>query len=179
VGHPDNGADLEEFVRTRYSDLLRTAYLLTGGSTAAEDLTQQALLVAMRRWDRIDDPMAYLRTTMVHLRISLWRRVLSREVPVGSRPDPGRASSDRTEQHAQRDALLRALARLPVRMRAVLVLRYWEDLSEEATAQILGCGTGSVKSQASRGLARLRRLLDDADSRAPESRITSIARRSA
>ena len=158
-----DGTDLREFVRSRYSDLLRTAYLLTGGTAAAEDLVQTALLRAMRHWDRIEDPMAYLRTSMAHLRISLWRRVLTREVLSGVPLDRQAGGPDGAEQVAERDLLLRALAKLPVRMRTVLVLRYWEDLSIEETATVLGCGTGSVKSQASRGLERLRQVLADQD----------------
>lgn len=158
--------DLREFVRVHYSHLLRTAFLLTGSSHAAEDLLQTALLGAMRRWDRIDDPVAYLRRAMVNRRVSLWRRVGSREVLTAALPEPvGRArlAPDHARDVAQRDALLTALGRLPARMRAVLVLRYWEDLSEAETAVILGCSPGTVKSQASRGLARLRTALGESD----------------
>jgi RNA polymerase sigma-70 factor (sigma-E family) len=154
--------DFQDFVRIRYLDLLRTAYLLTGSRHAAEDLVQGALVRAMHGWARIDDPMAYLRRTMVNLRVNRWRRITSREVLTAVlpesltrafvRPDPGDAI-------AQRDELLRALATLPPRMRAVLVLRYWEDLSEAETAALLRCSPGTVKAQASRGLARLRETL--------------------
>jgi RNA polymerase sigma-70 factor (sigma-E family) len=146
-----------EFVQLRYGELLRTAYLLTGSTHAAEDLVQSALLKAYRRWDQVDEPMAYLRRALVNQRTSVWRRIGSRELLTGVLPERGRA--DGSAAHAERDELLAALAKLPVRMRAVLVLRYWEDMSEADTAELMGCSVGSVKSQASRGLARLREVL--------------------
>jgi RNA polymerase sigma-70 factor (sigma-E family) len=149
---------LRDFVRLRYMDLLRTAYLLTGTWQNAEDLVQTALLKAMRNWSRIDDPMAYLRRALVNQRATLWDRMRRQPLLVGKLPDQA-GSRDIAESVAQRDELIRALAALPPRMRAVLVLRYWEDLSEANTAQILGCSVGSVKSQASRGLAQLRSVL--------------------
>lgn len=149
-----------EFVEDRYPDLLRTAFLLTGTRHAAEDLVQNALLRTMRRWRQVDDPMAYVRRIMVNERISLWHRVGSRELLSGIagdwRLDRERSVGDTADTVAERDELLLALDRLPVRMRAVLVLRYWEDLSVEQAADLLGCSIGSVKSHTSRGLARLR-----------------------
>jgi RNA polymerase sigma-70 factor (sigma-E family) len=155
--------DFREFVRFRYGDLLRTAFLLTGSSHAAEDLVQTALLGAMRRWERIEDPMAYLRRAMVNQRVSVWRRISSREVVTAVLPDSvarRMAQPDDSTTVAQRDELLTALGTLPARMRAVLVLRYWEDISEAETAEILSCSVGTVKSQASRGLVRLRTVLE-------------------
>jgi RNA polymerase sigma-70 factor (sigma-E family) len=149
--------DFKSFVELRYTALLRTAFLLTGSSHAAEDLVQTALLGAMRRWRRIDDPMAYLRRAMVNQRTNYWRRIASRELLLPEMAS-GRVD-DEVAALAERDELLRALAGLPARMRAVVVLRYWEDLTEAATAQVLGCSVGSVKSQASRGLAKLRDAL--------------------
>lgn len=147
----------QEFVEFRYADLLRTAYLLTGSRDAAEDLVQAALLTTMRQWRTVADPLAYVRRAMVNKRTSLWRRFGSREVLTDVPPD--RSMSDGTAGRADRAELLAALGGLPVRMRAVLVLRYWEDMSEVETAQLLGCSVGTVKSQASRGLSRLRDLL--------------------
>lgn len=147
-----------EFVRLRYGELLRTAYLLTGSVHAAEDLVQISLLKVMPRWDRIGDPMSYLRRTMVNQRTSLWRR-LRRELLRADVPEE--AAPDGTGDAVRRTALLAELRRLPPRMRAVLILRYWEDLSEMQTAAVLGCSVGTVKSQVSRGLARLRTLLDE------------------
>ncbi|GHJ49926.1 DNA-directed RNA polymerase sigma-70 factor [Catellatospora sp. TT07R-123] len=149
--------EFREFVRLRYGELLRTAYLLTGSAYAAEDLVQSVLLKAYQRWNRLDEPMPYLRRALVNQRISLWRRIGSRELLTGSPPERGAA--DGATAYAERDELLTALAALPVRMRAVLVLRYWEDQSEAETARLLGCSVGSVKSQASRGLDRLRTVL--------------------
>jgi RNA polymerase sigma-70 factor (sigma-E family) len=146
-----------EFVQVRYVDLLRTAYLLTGSRDAAQDLVQNALVKAMSRWSRVNDPTAYLRRTMVNERTARWRRIGSREFVTTMLPERWRP--DAADRVVERDELLRALAQLPSRMRAVLVLRYWEDLSAADTAAILGCSVGTVKSQAARGLAKLRVLL--------------------
>jgi RNA polymerase sigma-70 factor (sigma-E family) len=154
----DDGG-FHEFVTARYAELLRTAYLLTGNRLGAEDLLQSALLKAMRRWGRIDDPRAYLHRVMVNHLISGWRRAgRLRERLTAAVPD-GPGDRDPAEAVANRDQMLAAMAKLPARMRAVLVLRYWEDLSEAQTAELLGCSVGAVKSQASRGLERLRSVL--------------------
>jgi DNA-directed RNA polymerase specialized sigma24 family protein len=133
------------FVSARSPALLRTAYLLTGDRGHAEDLLQTALLKTFRHWDRIrhqDRPEAFVRKVMVNSQRMVWRR---------------RAVLEHV-------AIWQVLARLPPRMRAVLVLRYWEDLSEKETAEVLGCSVGTVKSQASRGLTRLRTVVRrDAD----------------
>jgi RNA polymerase sigma-70 factor (sigma-E family) len=160
----------QEFVELRYADLLRTAYLLTGTREAAEDLVQGALVTTMRHWRRVTDPAAYVRRAMVNQRTSLWRRIGAWEVLTDVLPD--RAAPDDSANRADRDELLSALNRLPVRMRTVLVLRYWEDLSELDTAETLGCSVGTVKSQSSRGLRRLR---DDLGS-AQRSRVDGGAR---
>ena len=167
-----NDDNFREFVQTRYTDLLRTAYLLTGARHAAEDLVQNALLRAYGKWSTIEDPMPYLRRSMVNQRTSVWRRLGSRELLSGILPDRG--DPDSSEGFAQRDELLRALAKLPARMRAVLVLRYWEDLSEAETAAILECSIGTVKSQASRGLDRLRAVLGEV-SAAAQSKVKQPA----
>lgn len=150
--------EFREFVRARYADLLRTAYLLTGNRDTAQDLVHEALLKAMRHWRRIDEPMAYVRRAMVNERTSRWRRIGLRELLTATVPD--RVSPDSTDGVAVRDELLAALDRLPVRMRTVLVLRYWEDLPEAEVAAVMDCSLGTVKSQAARGLARLREVLD-------------------
>ncbi|MEU4678924.1 SigE family RNA polymerase sigma factor [Micromonospora sp. NPDC023737] len=149
--------DFREFVEVRYGDLLRTAYLLTGSRDTAQDLVHEALLKAMRRWRTIDDPMAYVRRSMVNERTSRWRRLGVRELLTAAVPD--RSRPDSTDAVVVRDELLAALDQLPVRMRTVLVLRYWEDLSEADVAATMGCAVGTVKSQAARGLARLRAVL--------------------
>jgi RNA polymerase sigma-70 factor (sigma-E family) len=160
--------DMAQFVAVRYADLLRTAYLLTGSLHTAEDLVQTCLLKVMPRWDTIDDHLAYLRRALVNQRTSRWRR-LWRETVSDRPPDPG--VPDPAAGLTDRTALVAELARLPKQMRSVLVLRYWEDLSEAETADVLGCSIGSVKSQASRGIARLRSVLADAPTSA-DSRST-------
>jgi RNA polymerase sigma-70 factor (sigma-E family) len=156
-GVDDDG--FREFVTARYANLLRTAYLLTGDRDTADDLLQSALLKAMGRWRRVDDPQAYLYRIMVNHQISGWRRPWRRrEWLTDSVPDRP-AVPDTAELVADRAQLLSALATLPPRMRSVLVLRYWADLSEAQTAELLGCSVGTVKSQASRGLERLRPML--------------------
>jgi RNA polymerase sigma-70 factor (sigma-E family) len=148
--------EFRHFVESRYTDLLRTAFLLTGSSHAAEDLVQDALLRVMRSWSRVEDPPAYARRTIMNLYLNGLRR-RARELLTALLPDkPGRDSVDRV---AERSVLWPALRALPPRTRAVIVLRYWLDLSEKETAELLGCSPGTVKSTASRGLARLRESL--------------------
>jgi len=150
----------EDFVLARSGSLLRTALLLTGQDRAeAEDLLQLALERAYRHWPRIcrsGEPERYVRGILANASADRWRRLARRR----ERPLPatgaGPALPDHTAAIADRDYLLRALAALPPRQRAVLVLRYFDDLSEAETAQMLGCSLGTVKSQAARGLARLR-----------------------
>ncbi len=147
---------LREFVQSRYAELLRTAYLLAGSSHEAEDLVQTALLRAMRRWERIDDPLPYIRRTIVNLYLNSLRR-RTRELVTTLLPE--RPVRDATDRIVARSTLWPALRALPRRTRAVIVARYWLDLSEAETAQLLGCSTGTVKSTASRGLSRLRETL--------------------
>ena len=150
----------DEFVATRSPALLRTAYLLTGDRGLAEDLLQSALAKAYRHWDRVaavGSPEAYVRRIMVNERRSWWRHDRGREV-LGAVPDRG--GPDESAALAERDAVWQAVLALPPRTRAVLVLRYWEDLSEAETAQILDCSVGTVKSQASKALAKLRNAVE-------------------
>jgi RNA polymerase sigma-70 factor (sigma-E family) len=143
-----------EFVEARYGDLLRIAYLLAGSPHEAEDLVQAALLRAMRGWTRVDDPMAYVRRVMINHHISLWRRHRARELLTSFVPD--RQVRDASDRVAECQALYDAMRQLSARTRAVIVLRYWADLPEAEVAEYLGCSVGTVKSRASRGLARLR-----------------------
>ncbi|MFE0400547.1 SigE family RNA polymerase sigma factor [Streptomyces nigra] len=151
-------AQFQEFVRARWSHLVRTAYLLTGDAHHAEDLTQTALAKAYRAWRRVsraDSPEAYVRRMLVSCNSDRFRKRRVRESLTDAPPD--RAGRD--EGYAgvdERGALLGALAQLPPRQRAVVVMRYWEDLSEAEVAELLGCSVGTVKSQASKGLAKLR-----------------------
>jgi RNA polymerase sigma-70 factor (sigma-E family) len=148
----------DEFVATRSPRLLRTAFLLTHDRPAAEDLLQTALARAWEAWPRIHgDPEPYVRRILVNAYASSWRRRWRGELPTADLPE--RPGADPQAGVDERDRLWRALGRLPRRQRAVLVLRYFEDLSEVATAEALGCSVGNVKSQASRAIAKLR--LDD------------------
>lgn len=158
-----------EFVDTRYMDLLRVAYHLTGSAQDAEDLVQSALVKVMRRWQRVDEPMAYLRRVMTNQHISVWRRHRMHEVVTAILPD--RPVRDMTEVVAEGHALHEAMRALAPRTRAVIVLRYVADLPEAEVAATLGCSVGSVKSRASRGLARLRVALGPA----PGSTATATA----
>lgn len=148
----------KEFVETRYMDLLRIGFLLTGSAHDAEDLVQGSLVKLMRRWDRVENPYAYLRRTMVNQHLTWWRRVVRRETVTGDLPES--ATGDPAEGVVQRQELASALRSLAPRTRAVVVLRYVVDLPEAEVAEILDCSLGTVKSQASRGLARLRDVLD-------------------
>jgi RNA polymerase sigma-70 factor (sigma-E family) len=153
-------ASFEDFVYARSSSLLRTALLLTGQNRAdAEDLLQIALERAYRHWSRLcrgGDPERYVRRILANASTDRWRRLARRpEQPMpaaGSEP----TVPDGTAKIVDREYLLWALAALPPRQRAVLVLRYFDDMSEGETAQILGCSLGTVKSHAARALARLR-----------------------
>jgi RNA polymerase sigma-70 factor (sigma-E family) len=151
----------EEFVAASSARMFTLAMLLCGRHRAeAEDLLQGVLERAYRRWPRIcrgGDPERYVRAMLVNASVDRWRRLRRRpELLAGPVPDP--AVPDQSAALADRDQLLRALAVLPARQRAVLVLRYLEDLTEAQTAVVLGCSEGTVKSQASRALARLREL---------------------
>jgi RNA polymerase sigma-70 factor (sigma-E family) len=149
----------DDFVATRSPRLLRTAYLLTRDWSVAEDLLQASLARAWQAWSRIHgDPEPYVRRIIVNAHASWWRRRWRREVLVGELPEE--ATSDPQAGLEDRDRLWRALGRLPPRQRAVLVLRYFEDMSEAEVAATLDCSVGTVKSQASRALAKLR--LDEA-----------------
>lgn len=145
--------DFDEFVVARSRALLRTAYLLTHDHALAEDLLQTALSKAWFAWGRIDgNPEPYVRRILVNTFASWWRRRWHGEVPTEELPEHAAAPSG-VETHGD---LWVAMARLPRRQRAVVVLRYFEDLTEAETAATLGCSVGTVKSQASKALAKLR-----------------------
>jgi len=152
----------EDFVRGRSTALLRTSYLLTGDRGAAEDLLQGVLERVARRWSSIaDSPDAYVHRALTNAAVNRWRRHRPADVPLLESDHP--TSDDVTDIIGIRDQLIRGLLKLPARQRAVLVLRYFDDLSEAETADALGCSVGTVKSQASRGLDRLRALVDGHD----------------
>ena len=157
VGVAGDGTDaFDAFVRARLPHLLRFGRALTGSDHAAADLVQDALERTLMRWSKRtrDDPEGYVRRAMVNRSISVWRKLsrerLTDEVPqqayVDERPDR---------------VLLDALRQLPPRQRAVIALRYYEDLTEAQTAAVLGCAVGTVKSQSSLAMSRLRTLLDE------------------
>jgi RNA polymerase sigma-70 factor (sigma-E family) len=145
--------DFVAWVAGHRTRLLRSAYLLTGDRAQAEDLVQEAVIKVAERWVRLRSghPTAYARTVIVHDHASWWRR--RRETPsadpVGDRAVP-------EADHAGRSVLLAALGELPRRQRAVVVLRYFDDLTERETAETLGVTVGTVKSQAHDALRRLR-----------------------
>jgi RNA polymerase sigma-70 factor (sigma-E family) len=152
-------AGFTEFVRDRSTALLRTAVLLVGGDRGhAEDLLQGVLERMYVRWDRIEGaPEPYARRALTHAAVNRWRTRRRRpELPLLAEDPGGAASGDRAADVDLRDALVRALLTLPARQRAVLVLRYLDDLPEEEVARAMGCSVGTVKSQTSRALARLR-----------------------
>jgi RNA polymerase sigma-70 factor (sigma-E family) len=133
--------------------------MLTGDAQLAEDLLQTALARTWPHWSRLrhEHPEAYVRTVMVRLQGAAWRRRWRHEVPVAAPPD--RAGQDAIAAADARDVLRRALASLPTRQRQVVVLRYYEDLTEAQVAAALRCSVGTVKSQSAKGLGRLRRAL--------------------
>ena len=157
----DSQAEREftDFVVERTHALFRVAYALTGQQQAAEDLLQGALAKAAARWPKITGSAeAYVRRIIYHDHVSIWRRVgRRREASVAEPPD--RSVADPSGDTVLRLILRDALLSLPPRQRAVIVLRYLEDLSEREVADMLGCSTGTVASQASRALSRLRRAV--------------------
>jgi RNA polymerase sigma-70 factor (sigma-E family) len=149
------------YVRERGDHHLRVAVLLTGDWHAAEDLVQASLVKLYRVWPRLDtrtDPDAYLRRIMVNTQRSWWRARWRREVPAAQLPE-GIGGDDIAERQAVGALVRQALAGLSRRQRAVLVLRYCEDLPEAAVAELLGCSVGTVKTHAHRGIAALRERL--------------------
>jgi RNA polymerase sigma-70 factor (sigma-E family) len=158
---PDRAvADLELFLADRGEQLLRTAVLLAGSKQAGEDLLQAALERLLRRGPAIHgDPEGYLRRTLYHLAADRWRQQSAwRRQHLLLRSGLAATAADPFAQVDQRDSLVRLLRELPPRQRAVIVARYWEQLSEAESAQVLGISVGTVKSAAARGLRRLREL---------------------
>lgn len=143
-----------EFVESRSRDLLRTGWLLTGDWAQAEDLVQTALLQCWPKWPTLATPEAYVRKALLNAFLSWRRRRPSRELVSDALPDL--ATSDLVGPADVRESVRTALAALAPRERAVVVLRYYADLSEADTAQLLGLATGSVKRYAADALAKLR-----------------------
>ena len=165
-------AEFRDFVEARYVELLRIAYLLTGSPHEAEDLLQSALVKVMRRWRRVDEPMAYLRRTMINQHISTWRRFRLREVVTEDPPERSTAdppTGSRSGIHCRRIAV--AAAPDACGDRPALRRR---SAREAEVAGLLGCSPGTVKALASRGLARLRLALDPVENW-PASRPTEAS----
>ena len=160
-------ADFTDYVKAREQALARLAYLLTGDRDAAEDLLQNALAKCYRNWERVrgvEQPDAYVRRILINERNSRWRRIVRRADSAGSHvlevhdPPAPPAAVDPAESLD----LWRHVQALPRQQRAVLVLRYYEDLTEAQTAEILGCSLGTVKSHTSRALAAMRLKMSEA-----------------
>ena len=147
-------AEFDRFVVARSQALLRTAYLLVRDEALAEDLLQTALTKAWFAWGRIEgEPERYVRRVLVNTSASWWRRRWHRERPTADLPE--RRTPDARDASGDR-YLWDAVGRLPARQRAVVVLRYLEDRTEAETADLMGCSVGTVKSQCSKALAKLR-----------------------
>ena len=160
-GRPPSDADYTEFVHASWASLYRTAYLLLGDHAEAEDLTQTALAKTYAAWNRVRDLNAapgYARAALVNTATSWFRKKSWRN----ERPTDVLPESATHHDPSDRPAIVTALAQLAPRQRAVIVLRYFDDLSVAQTATALGCSEGTVKSQTSDALARLRTLLGDA-----------------
>lgn len=153
----DSGGEraFAEFVSAKADSLLRAAWLLTGDPHKAEDLLQTVLTKLWQRWDRLDNADAYARRMLYSTYLTWWRRRWRYEVPTEVLPDV--ADSTAMEDVAVlRASVCARLAQLSKRQRAVVALRFWDDLSVKETAAVLGCSEGSVKTHTARALAVLR-----------------------
>jgi RNA polymerase sigma-70 factor (sigma-E family) len=147
-----------EYVRSRSQALLRAAQAMTGNRTDAEDLLQATLVKAYQSWDRIDDPAAldtYVRRVMVNTHISGWRKRRVDEYPTDELPDSP-STQDATRDSDLHDVVQRAIDRLPRQMRAAVMLRFYDDMTEPEVAAALGVSVGTVKSTVARAVAKLR-----------------------
>lgn len=156
--------DFDAFVAVRGPALLRLAYLLTGHQHDAEDLLQAALARLFVKWPyvlRADNPDSYARALLINLHVGHRRLRRLLEIPAAQLPDRALQANDEAGVLVERDEVAAALRRLAPRQRAVLLLRFYEDVSVEETARVLNCSTGTVKSQTSDALRRLRSLLPD------------------
>jgi RNA polymerase sigma-70 factor (sigma-E family) len=161
--------EFREFMRARWPVMVRLAYGLTGDQGHAEDVAQAAFTRAYVSWPRVQrsgDPEAYVRQIVINQNRNRFRKHRVPERLTDSPPESGCvqvAATDATREYDERSALIAALQRLGPRQRAVVVLRYWMDLTEHETAAALNCSVGTVKSQASRALATLRQSTDLVD----------------
>jgi RNA polymerase sigma-70 factor (sigma-E family) len=155
--------EFEQFVAGSVESLLRTAHLITWDAGEAEDLVQESLIRVARKWPRVrrmEQPLAYARRVLINLAVDGSGRRTRRHRELDAAVDSvDLPAEDMLAGYDTRDELLAALAQLTARQRAVLVLRYFNDLTEAQVADVLGCSPGTVKSNTSRGLARLREVL--------------------
>ncbi|MEK2491306.1 SigE family RNA polymerase sigma factor [Kitasatospora purpeofusca] len=154
----ERDADFNAFVTGAWPRLMRTAFLLTGERYLAEDVVQTALERTYAAWGRVtraDEPYAYVRRIVVNEHARRFRRRVPEQLVTAV---PERSGPDGFARLDERAALLEALGTLPPGQRQAVVLRYWEDLSESQAAAAMGCSVGTVKSQASKGIAKLREL---------------------
>ncbi|MGW6280811.1 SigE family RNA polymerase sigma factor [Kribbella sp. NPDC055071] len=152
-----------EFVEAAIPSLRRTAYLIADDRHKADDFVQETLYKLYLAWPKVqraDNPFAYARRMLINVTYAAGRRSWRREIASADVPERTVQSADFAAGHAERDEVLEALRALGPRQRACVVLRYYEDLSVEQTAEILGCSKGTVKSQAARGLDTLRKAID-------------------
>ncbi|MEV4177041.1 SigE family RNA polymerase sigma factor [Nonomuraea sp. NPDC049709] len=171
----DRHDDFREFVLARQQALMRTAYLLTGDAHLAEDLLQSVLIKVAGQWSKLSgggNPEAYTRKALVNQYIS-WKRRPRPEAPSADLPERGASYDDAA---LQRIMLRQALAKLTPKQRAVIVLRFWEDLTEAQTAEALGCALGTVKSQAHHALSRLRAIAPELAYLLNDPEIEEVAR---
>ncbi|WP_232680266.1 SigE family RNA polymerase sigma factor [Nocardioides sp. R-C-SC26] len=162
-----------DFARARTPHLYRSAWLLCGDRAQAEDLVQETLAKVFVKWRRIDNPAAYAQTTLTRTFLSAKRRRSSGEQPWGEVPEaPDPATSSATDRVVLQVALLAALAELAPADRAVVVLRYLDDLAVDEVAERMGTTSGAVRNRSMRALARLRPLLDPSLTVTPERGIT-------
>lgn len=166
----DKEAEFAAFMAGSAPALARTAWLLCGDTHQAEELVQQALMKTYLAWPkaRQGEPLAYARRVLANLRIDGWRR-RRREVLMAAEtlPDRGGGGQSPADRHAERDRLTRALLQLPTKQRRIVVLRHLEGLTEREVADAVGVSVGTVKSTASRGIARLREVLQAQDAAEP------------
>jgi RNA polymerase sigma-70 factor (sigma-E family) len=177
--HPERGlavrqrrdtSAFSEFVEARSHALLRTAYLMLGDQQLAQDLLQEALIKTLVAWPRLRDPEkveAYVKRTIVTTAISWRRRRSFHERPVEFLPET--SVLDQADVLATHEVLVAHLRGLPPRQRAAIVLRYYEDLTEAQTAEVMGCSAGAVKSHVSIGLGKLRERMGAAFEVVPTS----------
>lgn len=154
--------DFADVFAAHHAGALRLAYLLTGDRDRADDVVAEAMAGVWRAWERgrVEHPRAYIRRAVVNVANSGFRRLRLERREAQKRSGDGRGARAHDEQTADADVVLAALRRLPERQRTAVVLRYYADLSEADTAAAMACSVGTVKSSVSRGLARLRLLVD-------------------